>query len=139
MKRTPKLSKPDARRAGGLTELETDIMQVLWERRSASAAEVRSRLQKVRPMAPTTVITLLDRMCEKGVVARVKDSTRPKRYRPVLESSTVANRLLSTLQNRFFGGSTASLFAHLLASGDVDERELNEMRRMLAAARKPAD
>lgn len=139
MKRTSKIAKADARRAGGLTELETDIMQVLWEQREATAADVRRRLQPIRPLAPTTVITLLDRLCEKGVVAPVKRVSRPKRYRPVLEPATVANRLLATLQERFFGGSTASLFAHLLASGDVDERELEEMRKLLADGRNPRD
>jgi BlaI family penicillinase repressor len=139
MKRISKTAKADARRAGGLTELETDIMQVLWEQREATAADVRKLLQPIRPLAPTTVITLLDRLSEKGVVAPVKGASRPKRYRAVLEPTTVANRLLSVLQRRFFGGSSASLFAHLLASGDVDERELEEIRKLLAAAHKRGD
>ncbi len=124
------------KRAGGLTELETDIMQVFWEHREASAADVREILAPARPLAQTTVITLLERMREKGILAQVKGTARPKRYRPVLEPETVVRRLLDTLQRRFFGGSTASLFAHLLASGDVDDRELEEIRRLLAHDRR---
>lgn len=119
------------RSASGLSELETEIMLVLWGREESTAAEVRSELAGSRDLAHTTVLTVLDRMCTKGVVTRVGPTSRPIRYRPVLPRDLVANRLLGSLKQRFFGGSSASLFAHLLDSGEVDAVELAEIRKLL--------
>jgi len=119
------------RSASGLTELETDIMLVLWERGESTVAEVREYLAKSRSLAHTTIITMLDRMCGKGVVRRVAGRSKAKRYQPVLQRELVADRLLSNVRRRFFGGSSASLFAHLLESGEVDQAELAEIRNLL--------
>jgi predicted transcriptional regulator len=119
------------RSASGLTELETDIMLVLWERGESTVAEVREYLARSRTLAHTTIITMLDRMCAKGVVRKVAGESKAKRYRPVLRRELVADRLLSSVRRRFFAGSSASLFAHLLDSGEVDEAELAEIRSLL--------
>lgn len=132
MKRQAKEDRPRSRRPAKLSELETDLMQVLWEHGEATATEVRQAVAPVRKLAPTTVITLLDRLCDKGVVARLPGGGRPKRYHPVVKPSAIASRLLESVRRRFFGGSSASLFAHLLSSGDVDERELEEIRKLVA-------
>ena len=131
-KKPPAVSTGSTRRnASGLTELETDIMLVLWERGESTVAEVREYLARSRSLAHTTIITMLDRMCAKGVVRKVAGESKAKRYRPVLRRELVADRLLSNVRRRFFDGSTASLFAHLLESGEVDEAELAEIRRLL--------
>jgi BlaI family penicillinase repressor len=119
------------RSASGLTELETDIMLVLWERGESTVAEVREYLVESRVLAHTTIITMLDRMCVKGVVRKVAGQSKAKRYRPVLRRELVADRLLSNVRTRFFDGSSASLFAHLLESGEVDEAELARIRSLL--------
>ena len=124
-------ARPGRRHPSGLTELETDIMLALWERGESTVAEVREYLAKSRSLAHTTIITMLDRMCGKGVVRKVAGESKAKRYRPVLRRELVADRLLSNVRRRFFDGSTASLFAHLLDSGEVDEAELAEIRSLL--------
>ncbi len=106
-------------------------MLVLWERGESTVAEVREYLAKSRVLAHTTIITMLDRMCGKGVVRKVAGQSKAKRYRPVLRRELVADRLLNNVRRRFFDGSSASLFAHLLESGEVDETELAEIRKLL--------
>lgn len=124
-------SNAGKRSASGLTELETEIMLVLWDQGESTVAAVREKLAVSRPLAHTTIITVLDRMCEKGVIRQVNRSARAKIYRSVLERDTVADRLLSSVRQRFFEGSSASMFAHLLQSGGVDQAELAEIRRLL--------
>jgi len=106
-------------------------MLVLWERGESTVAEVREYLAASRALAHTTIITMLDRMCRKGAVRTVAGPSRAKRYRPVLRRELVVDRLLSNVRRRFFDGSSVSLFAHLLESGEVDEAELAEIRRLL--------
>lgn len=124
-------SRAAPRSASGLSELETEIMLVLWAEGESTVARVRERLATSRSLAHTTVITVLDRMCAKGVVRKVAGQARPKRYLPVLERELVADRLLGSLKKRFFDGSSASLFAHLLDAGEVDAEELAEIRKLL--------
>jgi len=106
-------------------------MLVLWDRGESTVAEVREYLARSRSLAHTTIITMLDRMCGKGVVRKVAGRSKAKRYRPVLRRELVADRLLSNVRKRFFDGSSASLFAHLLESGEVDQAELAEIRDLL--------
>ncbi len=58
------------RSAGAPASLEMDCLKVLWTRGDASVGEVRAGLP--RPLAYTTVMTVLDRMCAKGLVKRHK-------------------------------------------------------------------
>jgi predicted transcriptional regulator len=115
----------------GLTEMETEIMLVLWEQGPSTVAAVRDELAPSRPLAHTTIITVLDRMCGKGLIRQVKRQARSKVYAPVLERTTVADRLLDNVRRRFFEGSSATMLAHLLKSGEVDRAELEELRRLL--------
>ena len=133
MKNDPQRPRPNPakRSASGLSELETEIMLVLWEQGESTVATVREKLAVARPLAHTTIITVLDRMAEKGVIRRVDRSARAKVYRPVLRRDTVADRLPGSVRKRFFEGSSASMFAHLLQSGEVDQTELAEIRRLL--------
>lgn len=133
MKKKLDTSGPKAvsRSASGLSELETEIMLVLWEEGESTVARVRERLSATRTLAHTTVITMLDRMCGKGVVRKSDGKGKAKLFLPVLGRDLVADRLLGSLKRRFFGGSSASLFAHLLDKGEVDAAELAEIRKLL--------
>ena len=57
-------------RARQLPELELEVMKVLWRRDTATVADVQEELKPARPLAYTTVMTVLDRLARKGVVTR---------------------------------------------------------------------
>lgn len=64
-------------------ELEMAIMDVMWAAESpAVVREVRERLRYDRPVAYTTVMTVMDILYRKGVLQRVKHG-RAWRYWPV--------------------------------------------------------
>lgn len=64
-------------------ELEMAIMKVMWgTERSCAVREVRERLDYGRPLAYTTVMTVLNILCRKGVLQRVKHG-RAWHYWPV--------------------------------------------------------
>ena len=64
-----------------LTDLQLDVVRVLWRRGEASVADVRDDLVE-RDLATTTVGTILTRLEKQGVVARRKRG-RHYLYRPV--------------------------------------------------------
>ena len=127
----PRRPKPRPRGLEELTPLETEIMQVVWDRGDATAAEIAQTLRKSPPLADTTIHTVLAKLRKKGYVAPIPTIERSLRFAPVIPREQVGARSLRGLVRDFFGGSPRRLLAHLLRAGDVDEAELAEIRRML--------
>lgn len=117
----------------GLTELQLEIMSVLWERGEATAVEVREALRPDRDLAQTTVSTLLSRLEKRGLVAH-RTEGRQYVYRAVVEEARVRRSVvtgLSGMADRLFAGDLAELVTQLLAEGDVDADDLARVRRMI--------
>ncbi len=117
----------------GLTSLQLSILQVLWERAEATTQEVRERLAEGRPVALSTVATLLSRLERKRVLAHRRDG-RQYVYRATVSRSEVRSSRVRELTESLFDGDLAALLSHLVRTGDVDPDELRRMRDLLDAA-----
>jgi len=113
-----------------LTDLELDVMQALWTRGDATAAEVAEHLQDTRPLADTTVHTVISNLRKKGVIEPIPTIERAARYRPTVEKRQVADRRLKDVLSSFFGGSPRHMLLHLLKEESLDSKELNEIRQL---------
>jgi len=121
-----------------LGDLQHAIMQVLWARVEVTVAEVHEALYDDRGLAPTTIATMLRKMEDKGVVAhRVED--RHFVYRPTVTEDEIRSSMVGELLERLFAGDPAALVSHLVADRDIDEVEIERLRRLLAAAEKKKD
>lgn len=117
----------------GLTELQLDLMGVLWQRGEATAAEVREALRPERDLAPTTVATLLGRLEKKGLVAH-RSEGRQYVYRAAVEAARVKRSVVSEfteMADRLFAGDVTELVTHLLAESEVDADDLARVRAMI--------
>jgi predicted transcriptional regulator len=94
----------------GLPQLAIDCMKVLWRSGEASVAQVRAGLP--RPLAYTTVMTVLDRMAAKGVVARRKQG-RAYLYSAALDQEAARNAAVARLLENYFEGDRRALAAYL--------------------------
>jgi predicted transcriptional regulator len=125
---------------GRLAELELDCMKVLWRYPGASVAQVRAGLP--RPLAYTTVMTVLDRMSAKGLVARQKNG-RAYLYTAALDLETARRSAVSRLAARFFENDPAAL-ARYASRLRISEEEAapaavpTPRRRARPVARRPA-
>jgi predicted transcriptional regulator len=122
-----------------LTPLELTLMQAVWERGSATAAEVTQTLRKERPLADTTIHTVLAKLREKGYLELIPTVERSLRFGPRVPREQVARRSLRQLLDEFFGGSPRRLMAHLIQHEKVDETELAEIRKLFRAAEKKGE
>ncbi len=91
-------------------------MKALWALGSGTVHEVRSRLFSKRPLAYTTIMTIMDRLARKGVVEREKRG-RAHLYRPVVAEHLVRNHALQRLVDNFFLGSRDQLRQYLETDG----------------------
>lgn len=122
-----------------LTELQLEIMVVLWERGEATVDAVRAALAPGRDLAHTTVSTLLSRLEKRDVVKRHKEG-RSYVYSPAVEPERVQRSVVNEIgevADRLFAGDVADLVATLLSERDVDADDLARVREMIA--RKEAE
>lgn len=115
-----------------LPPLELECMKALWGLEEASVREIREQLAAAaRPLAYTTVETIMDRLTRKGAVERRKLG-RAHRYTPIYQKADARAQAVAALTEHFFDGSRQALVAHLSgSSASVPRRTL----RSLAAAR----
>ena len=119
-----------------LGELEADVMQVVWKKGEVTVQDVHDDLAPRRKLAYTTVMTVMSRLAEKGVLNRRKEG-RAYLYTPADSQERVAGSLLRSLVQRFYSGATASAIAHLLETeDDVDQAELEKLEELLRTKRE---
>lgn len=118
-----------------LPESELEIMQIIWKKEPPVArTEIEEILRKGHPLAPTTILTLLTRLCEKEYLRMRKDG-RTNLYEPLVsEREYLASESRSFL-NRLFDGSVAN-FATALCDGGVNKEELEELKKLLEKGEK---
>jgi predicted transcriptional regulator len=117
-----------------LSRRERQIMDVLFERRSATAAEIRERI--ANPPGYSAVRALLRTLEEKGHVDHVQEGPRYV-YRPLVARETARAGAVERLLRTFFDGSVPAAVAGLLdrREAPLSEAELDELERMVREAR----
>jgi len=114
-----------------LSNLEQLVMHVVWERRKASAEDVREALAKHHFMKESTCRTILRRLEEKGYVSHTVDG-RTNIYKVLEPKTNVAAKAIRHIIDRFCGGSVEQLLVGMVESEVVDSRELKELAAKIA-------
>lgn len=112
------------------TESEVEILQILWQKGSATVREVHEVLETKKDVGYTTTLKLMQIMVEKGIVDR-DTSKRIHIYKPLIPQSSVENNLINKLRQKIFRGSASRLVIGALSSEPVSEQELEEIREFL--------
>jgi BlaI family penicillinase repressor len=107
------------------------IMQVLWAKRRATAREITDAISASEAIAHSTVQTLLRHLEDKGSVSHEADG-RTFVFFPTVEEHQFKESATRDLVERVFGGSVASLVAHLLKNEKVSRDEIAEIRKLIA-------
>lgn len=105
-----------------LPPLELECMKVLWALGAGTVHEIRQELLAERPLAYTTVLTLMDRLARKGIVEREKRG-RAHLYRPSVPEDRIRQMALARLVRDFFAGSREQLRQYLAGQGAGQPRQ----------------
>ena len=116
-----------------LTNRESDLMQVLWERGPSTVAEVRDALKD--ELAYTTVLTILRTLEEKGYVDH-REEGRAHRYLATVARDVAQKSALQALSQRLFKGSIELLLVQLVSDDKLTDEEVARIRRLLAQRAK---
>ena len=104
---------PTKRNSGlHLPPLELECLQALWALGQGTVQQLHAHLLPSRPLAYTTVMTVMDRLTRKGMVGREKCG-RAHLYRPQVAEEGLRQDALNRLLKDFFGGSREELLGYL--------------------------
>ena len=130
------MTEENERNASQLGELESEVMKVLWVKERATVQGVQKRLDWQKPLAYTTVMTVLTRLVEKGFLGREKEG-RGYIYYPLVQRDQIANSALQTVVNRFFDGLGSQVVANLLSDDEtLDDDDLDALEELIRRKRE---
>jgi predicted transcriptional regulator len=112
-----------------LTDRETDVMQVLWDRGPSVVSEVKEHLAD--DLAYTTVLTILRTLEQKGYVKHEEEG-RVHRYYAAVKETAARKSALRHLTGKLFKGSAELLFTHLVSDQKLSKEQIQRMRDLLA-------
>jgi BlaI family transcriptional regulator, penicillinase repressor len=121
-------------RSATLTEAELRIMNVLWQRGSATVHEVLEALPPKPTLAYNSILTIIRILEKKGYVKHLKDK-RAHVYTPIVDRKDATRFEVGHLVSRFFGNSQDLLVLNILEEKGVDAEELEHLRQLLEGSK----
>jgi BlaI family penicillinase repressor len=113
-----------------LSEIEWQIMQVIWEKGVLSVKEVWQTLYPDGQKAYTTIQTYLDRMVEKDLLAKQKIGL-VNFYHARIDKKSLVRHATESLVSRAFNGSFLGLAAFLVESPNLSKQDLEKIKALI--------
>jgi predicted transcriptional regulator len=118
------------KKSPNFTDAELRLMDVLWNKGSATVSEVLEGLKTKPPLAYSTVITTLRILETKGYVSHTKEG-RAFTYQPLIGRHEARQNAVSHLLQRLFDGSPELLVTSLFEDRKIGPAELQRLRRLI--------
>ncbi len=116
--------------AYSLPDGELEIMQIVWQcEPPVSRSIIEETLNKQKKLAPSTILTFLTRLCNRGFL-RVERKGRMNLYTPLISRRDYLAKESRRMLNRLYGGSL-SAFATSLCDSGIEKEEIDTLRKML--------
>jgi len=112
-----------------LTNAEEQIMKLLWKLEKAFIRDLLNEFPDPKP-APTTVLTLLKRMIDKGFVS-YKQFGNSREYYPLIKKTDYFSDHINALIKDFFNNSTAQFASFFTNETEMNNEELKELRDLV--------
>ena len=114
------------------TDVEVEILRVLWERGASTVREVHEALQSSpdRDTGYSTTLKMMQVMLDKGLLKR-DESRRPQLYSTSQPEEQTQRQMVNDLLQKVFGGSARKLVLRAVESERVSADELAEIRKLL--------
>ena len=112
------------------TELELEILKILWRDGESSVRHVRKALADFRKLAHTSVMTMMTIMTQKGYLSRSKKGNRYA-YKPRVSQQEICSGMLGDIVDRVFNGCAMTAMVNLLETSGIDNAELAELRKLV--------
>jgi len=113
-----------------LGRLELQIMNVVWQKGTATVHEVRDALKSAKTPAYSTILTMMRSLENKGYLEHtVKDRTYV--YRATIAQQDVRCNVLGDVMSRLFDGSPSLLVNSLLAQKNISDADIKQIKKLI--------
>jgi BlaI family penicillinase repressor len=118
-----------------IAESEWLIMEVLWERGTATSLEISQEVTARRGIAPGTVKALINRLLNKRAITFDRDEkdSRVYHYRPLVARDRQVGQKNTSLLNLAYDSNPMKLLASFVESSTLSASDIEELRRLLDA------
>ena len=120
-----------------LNKSEWSIMEKLWEQ-PYTMMQLFHMLEEEIGWSKSTVVTMLGRMVDKGLIA-YSEGGRAREYYPLVKKEDVALSETKSLLDRVFKGSVNMMMSALVRSDELSKDEISELQAILKKAGEKAD
>ena len=118
------------RKSETLTEVELELMDVLWDKGQATVTDIVEALPEER-LAYSSVLTMMRILEQKGYVTHEKEG-RAFIYRPLVNRREAQQSVIGYLLRRFFDNSPEQLVVNLLEHEEVGPREVKRLKKLIS-------
>jgi len=118
-----------------LTDVELELMTILWRIGEGSVAQVIDELPEERDLAYTSVSTIL-RILEQKKILGTRKEGRGHMYIPILSKTDYETKTVRHVVNRVFEGTPITLIKRLLDTVAINDKELEEIKKLIAKTGK---
>ena len=105
-------------------------MKVVWRTDEATVRDVYEALREARPIAYTTVMTMMRILQEKGYLTKVT-TDRAHVYRPAKPRQQVIGGMVRDFLDRVFDGASDALLVHLARDNKLTPKQRRIVRQLL--------
>ena len=118
-----------------LGHLQRAVLEIVWQLGEATVHQVRDQLSRRKKLAYTTVLTALQNL-EKSGWLRHKTKGKSYIYLPARTRQEAGASSLRRLLKRAFDGDASLMFQHLIKDGNLKDRQLQTLKKMIDEKRK---
>jgi BlaI family transcriptional regulator, penicillinase repressor len=113
-----------------LTPQELAIMKVVWARDKATVRDVYEAIREKRPIAYTTIMTMMRILEEKGYLKKTLVD-RAHVYKPAQRRQQVIGAMVRDFLDRVFDGAPDSLLVHLAKDNRLTEKQRRIVKQLI--------
>ncbi|HEX2548827.1 MAG TPA: BlaI/MecI/CopY family transcriptional regulator [Gammaproteobacteria bacterium] len=118
-----------------LTPVELELMEILWKINQGSVHDVLHHLPEERPLAYTSVSTILRILQQKNIVG-IKKLSRQHIYYPLLDKEIYAKHSIKKIVQQVFSGKSVDLVAYLVDKNRLSLDEIQHLQKLLNSKKK---
>jgi len=116
-------------------QLQRAVIEIVWELGEASVRQVWKRLCRRKELAYTTVLTAMQRLERDGWLRRRVDGKKHV-YLPTKTRAQAGAGSVRKFVQRMFDGNALLLFRQLVEEGELSDKELWELQKLINQKRK---
>lgn len=118
-----------------LGELQRAVMEIIWQQSEATVNDVRGRLDRRKPPAYTTVLSVMQKLEKAGWLTH-REAGRAYVYLPTCSREEASAGCVRQFVESVFGGDPLAVFQHLLDDEQLSAADLAALRKMIDRRRK---